>query len=308
MTCKTVIAESGWERADVFVSQALDITRSSAERLFKENSVLKNGNPIKKRDSVAAGDTLQVIIEDPTPDKAEPQPIPLDIVYEDDDLLVVNKPRGMVVHPAPGNRDGTLVNALLYHCGDSLSGINGVIRPGILHRIDKNTSGLLLVAKNDKSHIFLAEQIKSHSFTREYEAVVYGSFGEKTEGIVDLPIGRHPVKRKQMAVTQKNSKNAVTHYSVIKDYGRFSYVRLRLYTGRTHQIRVHMAYLGHPVAGDDVYGPRRDTTGLGGQCLHAKVIGFIHPSTGEYMQFESPLPEYFLNFLKKVAAGQQNGD
>ncbi len=308
MTCKTLIAESGWERADVFVSQTLDITRSSAERLFKENSVLKNGNPIKKRDSVSAGDTLQVIIEDPTPDKAEPQPIPLDIVYEDDDLLVVNKPRGMVVHPAPGNRDGTLVNALLYHCGNSLSGINGVIRPGILHRIDKNTSGLLLVAKNDKAHIFLAEQIKSHSFTREYEAVVYGSFGEKTEGTVDLPIGRHPVKRKQMAVTPKNSKNAVTHYSVIEDYGGFSHIRLRLYTGRTHQIRVHMAYLGHPVAGDDVYGPRRDTTGLGGQCLHAKVIGFIHPSTGEYMQFDSPLPEYFLNFLKKVAAGQQNGD
>ena len=219
-----------------------------------------------------------------------------DIIY-DTDLLVVNKPKGMVVHPAHGNWSGTMVNALLHHCGGSLSGINGVIRPGIVHRIDKNTSGLLIVAKNDSAHLHLAEQIKAHSFTREYEAVAVGAFKE-TEGTVDAPIGRHKTDRKKMCVTQENSRNAVTHYSVIRQYGGYAHVRLRLETGRTHQIRVHLAYIGHPVLGDDVYG--KPFKGLEGQCLHAKKIGFIHPSTGEYMEFDSELPEYFQAVLRKL--------
>ena len=239
----------------------------------------------------------------PRPEMAEilPQEIPLDIVYEDDDLLVVNKPKDMVVHPAPGNPDGTLVNALLAHCGDSLSGINGVIRPGIVHRIDKDTSGLLIVAKNDVAHQKLAAQIQAHSFTREYEAVVYGNV-KQDEGTVDAPIGRHPIDRKRMAVTEKASRNAVTHYRVLARYRGFTHVRLRLETGRTHQIRVHMAYLGHPVAGDPVYGPKKVITSLGGQCLHARTIGFIHPRTGEYLEFTSDLPDYFTKFLKSLGA------
>jgi 23S rRNA pseudouridine1911/1915/1917 synthase len=228
---------------------------------------------------------------------AVPEDIPLDIVYEDDDLLVVNKPKGMVVHPAHGNYTGTLVNALLHHCGDSLSGINGVIRPGIVHRIDKNTSGLLIVAKNDASHLKLAEQIKEHSFTREYEAIACGYFKD-TEGTVDAPIGRHKTDRKKMCVTTENSRNAVTHYSVIKQYGGYAHVRLRLETGRTHQIRVHLSYIGHPVLGDDVYG--KPYKGIEGQCLHARKIGFIHPATGEYMEFVSDLPDYFVSILAKL--------
>ena len=211
--------------------------------------------------------------------------------------MVVNKPKGMVVHPAAGNYDGTLVNALMHHCGDSLSGINGVMRPGIVHRIDKNTSGLLMVAKNDAAHNGLAAQIKEHSFTREYEAVVYGNI-KNDSGTIDAPIGRHPVKRKQMAVTDKGSKHAVTHFTVLQRYGSFTHVRLRLETGRTHQIRVHMAYIGHPVAGDDVYGPKKVITSLSGQCLHAKKVGFVHPITNKYLEFESELPEYFVKFLK----------
>ena len=229
----------------------------------------------------------------------KPENIPLDIIYEDDDLLVVNKPKDMVVHPAAGNFEGTLVNALMYHCKDSLSGINGVMRPGIVHRIDKNTSGLLMVAKNDFSHNHLAAQIKEHSFTREYEAVVYGNLKNDT-GIVDAPIARHPVKRKQMAVAFSGGRDAVTEYTVLERFGNFTHVRLKLKTGRTHQIRVHMAYLGHPVAGDDVYGPKKVITKLGGQCLHAKKIGFIHPKTNEYMEFDSQLPEYFAKFLKEL--------
>ena len=212
---------------------------------------------------------------------------------------MVNKPKGMVVHPAAGNQSGTLVNALLYHCEGSLSGINGVERPGIVHRIDKDTSGLLMVAKNDKAHLCLAEQIKDHSFKREYEAVVYGIIKNET-GTVNAPIGRHPVKRKQFAVTEENSKNAVTHYEVIERYNGFTHIRLRLETGRTHQIRVHMAFLGHPVAGDAVYGPKKVIESLGGQCLHARKLGFIHPETKEYLEFSSELPQYFTNFLKTI--------
>ena len=231
--------------------------------------------------------------------EAVPQNIPLDIVYEDGDLLVVNKPKGMVVHPAPGNPDGTLVNALLYHCKGSLSGINGVMRPGIVHRIDKDTSGLLIVAKNDISHRQLAEQIKEHSFTREYKAVVYGNL-KQDSGTVNAPIGRDPKNRQRMAVVYVNSKPAVTHYEVIKRFEGFTYIKCRLETGRTHQIRVHMAFLGHPLAGDAVSGPKKVITKLQGQCLHAGLIGFIHPTTGKYLEFTSEVPEYFTSNLNRL--------
>ena len=236
-------------------------------------------------------------IPDPVDTDAKPENIPIDIVYEDDSLLVVNKPKGMVVHPAPGNYSGTLVNALLYHCDGRLSGINGVIRPGIVHRIDKNTSGLLIVAKTDAAHSGLAEQIKNHSFTREYEAVALGRFKELS-GTINAPIGRNPNDRKKMCVTYKNSKDAVTHYEVIEQYEKCAHLRLRLETGRTHQIRVHLSYKGHPVLGDEVYG--KIYSGIDGQCLHAKKIGFIHPIKSEYMEFDSVLPDYFKEILRKV--------
>lgn len=286
-------------RIDIFAAKAAEITRSRAAGLIEDGNVLINGKTAVKNAKVKDGDSVIITVPDPELYDITPENIPLDIVYEDGDLLVVNKPKGMVVHPAAGNYSGTLVNALMYHCGDSLSGINGVMRPGIVHRIDKNTSGLLMVAKNDFAHNKLAEQIKEHSFTREYEAVVYGSL--KTDsGVIDAPIGRHPVKRKQMAVIYENSKNAVTHYEVLERLEGFTHIRLRLETGRTHQIRVHMAYIGHPVAGDEVYGPKKVIKELGGQCLHAKKIGFIHPRTEEYMEFDSPLPDYFVNFLKRL--------
>ena len=261
--------------------------------------MLVNGKPANKKLKLSAGDGIVVRIPDPVPYEAKAENIPLDIVYEDSDLLVVNKPKGMVVHPAAGNYEGTLVNALLYHCGDSLSGINGVLRPGIVHRIDKDTSGLLIVAKNDISHKHLAEQIKAHSFTREYEAVVFGQLKDD-EGTVNAPIGRHPIDRKKMCITQKNSKKAVTHYQVICRYKGYTHIRCILETGRTHQIRVHMASLGHPVSGDPVYGVKNEKVGFTGQCLHARKIGFIHPTTGEYMEFTSRLPDYFEKFLTKL--------
>lgn len=223
----------------------------------------------------------------------------MEIIYEDNDLLVVNKPKGMVVHPAAGNYDGTLVNALLYHCGDSLSGINGVMRPGIVHRIDKDTSGLLIVAKNDFAHFSLAEQIKEHSFTREYEAIVYGNLKDD-EGTVNAPIGRSQYDRKKMCVTEKNSKHAVTHYRVIARYKGYTHIKCILETGRTHQIRVHMAYIGHPVSGDLVYGVKNEKVDFTGQCLHARKIGFVHPRSGKYLEFTSQLPEYFRNYLEKL--------
>lgn len=276
-----------------------DVTRSQAQQLIESGDITVNGKLAGKSLKVTAGDRVCINVPDPEPIEAVPENIPLDIRYEDEYLLVVNKPKDMVVHPAAGNYTGTLVNALLYHCGDSLSGINGVMRPGIVHRIDKDTSGLLMVAKNDFAHRSLAQQIKEHSFRREYQAVVYGRFKEP-EGIVDAPIGRNPSDRKKMAVTMKNSRNAVTHYEVIKEYASFSHLRLRLETGRTHQIRVHMAYLGHPVAGDPVYGPKKVIKELNGQCLHAGLIGFVHPKTGEYMEITSELPEYFTSFLRKI--------
>ena len=286
-------------RIDVFTAQAADVTRSRAAKLIEDGYVLIDGKTASKNDKLNNGSKVTVTLPDPVSYDVKPENIPLDIVYEDEDLLVVNKPKGMVVHPAAGNFEGTLVNALMYHCKESLSGINGVMRPGIVHRIDKNTSGLLIVAKNDFSHNILAKQIKEHSFTREYEAVVYGNLKSDT-GIINAPIGRHPVKRKQMAVVKSGGRNAVTEYTVLERFGNFTHIRLKHQTGRTHQIRVHMASIGHPVAGDDVYGPKKIITSLCGQCLHARKIGFIHPKTNEYMEFSSDLPEYFVKFLKEI--------
>lgn len=295
---EVTVGENEGGRLDVFVAEKADVTRSRAADIINGGNVFVNSVVAPKSLKLKTFDKVLIILPEPTECTAAPENIPLDIVYEDGDLLVVNKPKGMVVHPAAGNYSGTLVNALMFHCRDSLSGIGGVLRPGIVHRIDKDTSGLLMVAKNDRSHIFLANQIKEHSFKREYEAVVYGNFKDD-EGIVCAPIGRHPVKRKQMAVTDKNSKEAITHYSVLKRYGEFTHLRLKLETGRTHQIRVHMAYIGHPVAGDAVYGPKKVIKSLNGQCLHAKMLGFVHPN-GRYMEFESDLPDYFKEFLKKA--------
>ncbi|MFR0881067.1 MAG: RluA family pseudouridine synthase [Oscillospiraceae bacterium] len=274
-----------------------DMTRTAVQNLIESGGVLVNGKTVSKNYKQKSGDVIEVTIPDPVELDAKPEDIPLDIVYEDESLLVVNKPKGMVVHPAPGNYSGTMVNALMYHCKGRLSGINGVIRPGIVHRIDKNTSGLLIVAKTDTAHNFLAEQIKEHSFTREYELVAEGRFRE-TEGTVNAPIGRNPNDRKKMCVIYTNSKNAVTHYSVIEQFEKYAHLKCRLETGRTHQIRVHMSYIGHPVLGDDVYG--KPFKGIDGQCLHAKKIGFIHPVSHEYMEFDSELPEYFKEILRKV--------
>ena len=283
-------------RADKYISDNSDISRSLAAKLLEDSSCLINKKPEGKNYKVKAGDEIEIILPDAEELEVVPENIPLDIVYEDDDLLVVNKPKGMVVHPAPGHYSGTLVNALMFHCKDSLSGINGVIRPGIVHRIDKDTSGLLIVAKNDNAHNGLAEQIKVHSFTRRYEAVVVG--GVKENGTVNAPIARHKTDRKKMTVSEEG-RSAVTHYEVIGNYNRFSHLRLILETGRTHQIRVHMAYIGHPVAGDTVYGDGKPKW-LEGQCLHAKEIGFIHPITGKQLYFTSQLPEYFKKMLKNV--------
>ncbi|MBR5438181.1 MAG: RluA family pseudouridine synthase [Clostridia bacterium] len=286
------------ERIDKVVSAFCDgMSRSAAQKLIDEGNVTVNSLVITKNYKVRASDKVTVRMPKPKELEILAENIPLDIRYEDDDLLVVNKCKGMVVHPAAGNYDGTLVNALMYHCKDSLSGINGVIRPGIVHRIDKDTSGLLIVAKNDFAHISLAEQIKAHTFTREYQSVVYGKF-KTEEGTVDAPIGRHPVDRKKMTVTVKNSKNATTHYRVVRQYKDFTHLALRLETGRTHQIRVHMSYIGHPVAGDPVYGPKKVIEKLQGQCLHAGLIGFRHPRTKEYIEIKSELPEYFTDFLR----------
>lgn len=292
-------ATTSGDRLDKFISEQSngDITRSGAVKLIESGSCLVNGRAEGKNYKLKAGDEVTVVIPEPEEIDILPENIPLDIVYEDEYLLVVNKPKGMVVHPAPGHYSGTLVNALMYHCKDSLSGINGEIRPGIVHRIDKDTSGLLIVAKNDIAHNGLAEQIKEHSFTREYEAVVNGSV--KEDGTVDAPIGRHKTDRKKMCVTPENSRNATTHYYVIRNYGNYTHLRLRLETGRTHQIRVHMAYIGHSVVGDEVYGNGKPKW-LMGQCLHARKIGFIHPVSGEYLEFDSPLPEYFTKLLRSI--------
>lgn len=298
---KLIVGEDmAGERLDKFVSSSLsDITRSFVQKLIDKKNISVNSNYKSCNYKIRYNDIIEVNIPSPEIIKTLPENIPLNIIYEDDDLLVVNKPKGMVVHPAVGNFTGTLVNALLYHCGDTLSGINGEIRPGIVHRIDKDTSGLLIVAKNDYAHNKLALQIKEHSFNREYEAVVYGNI-KNQEGIIDAPIGRNPADRKKMAVTSKASKNAITHYRVLNRYNGFTHIKLKLETGRTHQIRVHMAYIGHPVAGDILYGPKKVIKSLNGQCLHARLIGFIHPRSGKYIEFETELPDYFKNFLLEL--------
>lgn len=288
------------ERADRAVAALLpELSRSLASRLIIDGGVTISGRPFSKSRVIRSGEELKVILPDPVLLSAEPEDLPLDIRYEDDDLLVVNKPRGMVVHPAAGNYTGTLVNALMYHRAGSLSGINGVKRPGIVHRIDKDTSGLLIVAKNDLAHKSLAAQIKEHSFKREYSAVVNGNIKDD-RGTVDAPVGRSERDRKKQAVGVKNSRNAVTHFEVLERLNGYTYIKLRLETGRTHQIRVHMAYRGNPVAGDTVYGGVKNKCGLDGQCLHASLIGFIHPVTGEYIEVISELPDYFENFLRRI--------
>lgn len=290
------------KRLDVYVAERGGITRSASAKLTERGAVKVNGVKMPKNYRLREGDTVDIDFPEPVPDRAEPENIPLDIVYEDDYLLIVNKPKGMVVHPAAGNPTGTLVNALLYHCGTSLSGINGVIRPGIVHRIDKDTSGLLAVAKTDAAHVSLAEQISSHSFGRRYEAIINGHLRDES-GTVDAPIGRHPVDRKKMAIV-KGGKPAVTHYSVVSHLEKADHIALQLETGRTHQIRVHMASLGHPLLGDTVYGGGKSrfevthASFLSGQCLHAKTISFVHPITGELMKFDSALPEYFTECLR----------
>lgn len=293
------------KRIDNLVAERCDMSRSAIQKLIKDGMVKVNGNAVTKSLAVKSGDSVEVTIPEPVTLSIAAENIPLDIVYEDPDLLVVNKPKGMVVHPAPGNESHTLVNALLYHCGDSLSGINGVIRPGIVHRIDKNTSGLLIVAKNDKAHIGLARQISEHTFTRAYEAVCVGRMKEE-QGRIEKNIGRHPVYRNKMAVLSEGGRYAATNWSLIENFEGFAYISCRLETGRTHQIRVHMSSVGHPLLCDDVYGPvstkfeKQNMATLNGQCLHAKCIGFVHPLSGEELFFESQLPKYFEIILDKL--------
>lgn len=294
-------AETGdaGQRIDKWLTEQeeIDLTRSAVAKLIENGSVTVNGAPISKSKTLSAGDEISLDVPEPTELAAVPQDLPIEVVYEDDDLAVVNKPQGMVVHPAAGNPDGTLVNALLYRFQGRLSGINGMIRPGIVHRIDKNTSGLLVVAKNDFAHLRLAELIKAHDFTREYEAICVGRFKESS-GRIDAPIGRDKNDRKKMCVTLTNSKIAITYFTQVEELDGCSHMVFRLETGRTHQIRVHCAYMGHPILGDDVYG--KPYKGCKGQCLHARKLGFRHPRTDEYMEFDSPLPEYFVKLLKTL--------
>lgn len=303
----TLAPESVGLRLDRWLAeQCPDLSRSQLQNLIEAGSVTCNGSPLNKKDKLKAGQTILLTLPDPQPIEAQPQNIPLDIVYEDDSLLVVNKPKGMVVHPAPGNPDGTMVNALLWHCAGRLSGIGGAIRPGIVHRIDKDTSGLLVVAKTDAAHQALTEQMSVHSIHRVYHAVVYGNLKEDT-GFVEAPIGRDPKDRKKMAVTQQNSKYAYTSWQVLERFGNFTYIACKLKTGRTHQIRVHMASIGHPLAGDAVYGPKNCIRSLNGQCLHAKELGFVHPATGEWMQFDSSLPDWFQDYLNRLRKESRHG-
>ena len=295
----TAGAEDRGRRLDQFLADGVEeLTRSAAQRLAEEQRVLLDGRPLKKNYKITGGETLEVSLPDPEPIDAVPQDIPLDIVYEDGDVLVINKPKGMVVHPAPGNPDGTVVNAVLYHCGSSLSGIGGAFRPGIVHRIDKDTSGLLIVAKNDRAHLCLSAQLKDHTLARTYEAVVIGTLKED-RGTVDAPLDRSPRDRKKMAVVP-GGRRAVTHYEVLARYPGYTHVRCRLETVRTHQILVHMASRGHPIAGDTVYGPARQKYDLQGQCLHARELTFLHPADGRKMHLKCELPGYFTDFLNKL--------
>ncbi len=289
-------------RADALVCAAMpSLSRSFVQRLFEEGRVTAGGRPVKKSGKLKTGTELVIDLPEPEDPQVTAEEIPLDIVYEDADVIVINKPKGMVVHPAPGHAGGTLVNALLNHCGGELSGINGVLRPGIVHRIDKDTSGLIIAAKNDLAHRALAAQLSDHTLARTYECVVIGNLRED-EGTVDAPIGRHPTDRKRQCVTEKNSRPAVTHWRVLARYPGYTHLECRLETGRTHQIRVHMAYIGHPILGDTVYGAKKPVPGLTGQCLHARELRFVHPTTGEMMTVTSPRPDYFQQVLKRLDA------
>ena len=299
MTTLTVTAV-GEERLDLLLSRELDLTRSAVQRLLEDGAVTLEGLPPKKNRKTAPGEVYTVALPDPETTGALPQNIPLDVVYEDADVIVINKPVGMVVHPAAGHPDGTLVNALLYHCGNSLSGINGVLRPGIVHRIDRDTSGLIIAAKNDAAHLSLAAQLEDHSLYREYHAIAVGGFKEDS-GTVDAPIARHPVDRKRMAIDRVKGKSAVTHWEVLERYSGYTYLKCRLETGRTHQIRVHLASMGHPLLGDTVYGAKKPVPGLAGQCLHAKKLTFTHPATGERLTVECPLPDWFETQRRKLS-------
>lgn len=295
-----ITAEESGERIDALLARLVpELTRSAAQRLLEEGLVTLRGVPVKKNRRTEPGEVYAALLPEPELPEPEPQDIPLDIVYEDADVVVVNKPRGMVVHPAPGHPDGTLVNALLWHCGDSLSGVGGERRPGIVHRIDKDTSGLIIAAKNDFAHLALSAQLADRSLSRVYEAVARGEFREES-GTVDAPIGRHPTERKRMAVTERGSRPAVTHWEVIARYRGWTHIRCRLETGRTHQIRVHMAYIGHPLLGDMVYGAKKPERGLEGQCLHARELKFLHPRTGEAIHLSTELPEYFQQVLASL--------
>lgn len=294
---KNIEPEYNGQRIDKFLSETLpEYSRSFIQKVVKDGGVLVDEKCVKSNYKLSAGQILKLNVPELVEPDIVPEDIPLDILYEDDDIIVVNKPKGMVVHPAAGHYTGTLVNALMYHCRDNLSGINGVTRPGIVHRIDMNTTGVLVACKNDAAHVFLSEQLAVHSITRKYNAIVHNSFKENS-GTVDAPIGRHHIDRKKMAIDYKNGRNAVTHYSVISNYGKYAYIECQLETGRTHQIRVHMSSIGHPLLGDDVYGSGKSPYRLEGQTLHARVLGFVHPSTGKYMEFEAPLPDYFKEII-----------
>ena len=284
----------------VLTAYLTELSRTYIQKLIENGNVTLAGKALKANFKVSSGQEITVLLPEPEALKVEPENIPLDILYEDSDVIVVNKPKNMVVHPAAGHYSGTLVNALLYHCKDSLSGINGIMRPGIVHRIDKDTTGALVVCKNDLAHQHVAAQLKEHSITRRYEAIVYNAFKEP-EGRVEGPIGRHPSERTKMAINYKNGKDAVTNYRVLENFGaQYAHIECRLETGRTHQIRVHMASLHHPLLGDTVYGPAKDSFHLEGQTLHARILGFVHPTTMQYMEFEAPLPEYFTTLLQKL--------
>ena len=288
------------ERLDAFLSRSAEgLSRSAAQKLIADGNVRLNGSPARKNHRLRVGDSVELTIPEPREVDIAPKQMPLDIVYEDEDVAVINKPKGLVVHPAAGHQDDTLVNGLLYAMGDSLSGINGELRPGIVHRIDKDTSGLLAIAKNDLAHTVLASQLKDHSMARTYEAIVCGSFREDS-GTVDAPIGRHPTDRKKMCVTQRNSKSAVTHWEVVERFRGYTHIRCRLETGRTHQIRVHMAYIGHPILGDTVYGHKKPELGQDSQCLHAGALCFRHPRDGRPVMVFAPLPDYFQSVLDKL--------
>ena len=294
---KNVEPEYNGQRIDKFLSETLpEYSRSFIQKVVKDGGVLVDEKCVKSNYKLSAGQILKLNVPELVEPDIIPEDIALDILYEDDDIIVVNKPKGMVVHPAAGHYTGTLVNALMYHCRDNLSGINGVTRPGIVHRIDMNTTGVLVACKNDAAHIFLSEQLAVHSITRKYNAIVHNSFKDNS-GTVDAPIGRHHIDRKKMAIDYKNGRNAVTHYSVISNYGKYAHIECQLETGRTHQIRVHMSSIGHSLLGDDVYGSGKSPYRLEGQTLHARVLGFVHPSTRKYMEFEAPLPDYFKEII-----------